>query len=372
MNSENHTDLRELATDLLKISKTLNKSHVAAVTSLAGDGSGRSFYRVRLENAPVSSAVLVLHGKSRIPQFSGSSTLSQEEAFAELSGFFRRHGYAVPEVYSRIRENHTLLVEDVGDLAFFRIIQGERNSEIESILEKIGGDGVFQLLASAIGAIGVIQSIPFDKNCVAFQRYLAFENYRREISEFLDYYLDGKGLKPSAKEVLNKVFDAICEIIASFPRVLSHFDFNAWNLFVGPGGEIRILDYQDACLVTPARDIVSLINDRGMDELLGQSLHRRLLNHYMEVIKPVEDFQHIYNLTLLHWDFRVAGRFVKLCRNANTDRYLQWLPGTVRRLGRTLVRSYKTVHHLDDVMEILMELIPEVHEGVNDPWEFPS
>src|SRR5690606_4567336 len=128
--------------------------------------------------------------------------------------------------------------------------------------------------------------------------------------EFLEYYAKPKGLRASAVTLIDEVNDAICECLCAHPKVLSHFDFMPHNLFVSPEGEVRVLDFQDMSIVSPVRDIVSLINDRDTDSALGKTRHAALLSYFMKELSPGPDFARRYNEYLLHWDFRVSGRFV--------------------------------------------------------------
>jgi len=140
------------------------------------------------------------------------------------------------------------------------------------------------------------------------------------------------------------------------------------NIFVDSAGEIILIDFQDMSLVSPVRDIVSLINDRGIDELLGQSLNRELFHYAGEKLQIGDNFERFYNEYLLHWDFRVSGRFALLSEQKGMPKYAKWIPGTLRRLGRTMERSYKDFVGMDDLLEILPNYTPEVSEGIQDAW----
>lgn len=364
-------EFEEFVRTLLQNTKGFSDSSLDRVEHLAGDGSGRNYFRLSL-GGRIRSAVLLLHGVSKSPALAGDASVDQESSFEELSLFFKRHGIAVPALYHHDLRRQAFLVEDVGNQELWRFVSGALDAQGEEIAAALGLDFRCRLFQKAVDTITQIQSIPVDRSCVAFRRHLGLDNYRREISEFIEFYAGPRGLRSSERRVLEASFDAICETIISFPKILVHFDFNAWNLFVSPDGGLRVLDYQDACLASPARDIVSLINDRGMDEMLGKSLHTQILQYYYQAAAPSELFSYWYDMTLLHWDFRVAGRFLKLCKTRNTERYQQWVPGTVRRLGRTLVRSYRGIHGLEDVLEILRVLSPEIREGSEDPWPLPE
>jgi aminoglycoside/choline kinase family phosphotransferase len=353
-----------------------SKVSSASCELLAGDGSGRSFYRVKCQGAKINSAVLLNTPEGIGPKLSGNTSYSQEQAFVELCKFYPRVGIPAPNFYGYDPKKNWILMEDVGDLALYRFLAGAakegKEQLIEEISETLGEDPVLTLFNKAINLISILQKIEQNQKIIAFNRFLSFENYRLEISEFSEFYAEPLGLQAAASKELEKVYDSICETIMSFPKALSLFDFNAHNLFVSAKGELRVLDFQDSCLVSPARDIVSLINDRGMDDLLGKTKHSALLKFFVKELQYSADFEFIYNMTLLHWDLRVTGRFVKLNQKFKTDKYQQWIPSTLRRLGRTLQRAEKTLHGLDSLLEVAYKLSPEVREGFTDPWKFPE
>lgn len=339
---------------------------------LTGDGSGRRFYRLQCTGAKQGSLVLLEAPLNGGPKLAGDKSVSQENAFAELCKYFPTVGIPTPHFFAHDSHRHWILMEDVGDLPLFRFLSSPLNEEEEKIADTLRPDSTTTLFQRAIDLIAKLQAIEVDDKCVAFRRYLSFENYRAEIEEFSTYYAEPRGLKSSAAEALKPIYDGVCETIMSFPRALSLFDYNTHNLFVSPDGNLRVLDFQDACLVNCARDLVSLINDRGLDELLGYDRHSKLFTYFKSAVKIPANFDLIYNLTLLHWDLRVSGRFVKLNTTLNTTKYEQWIPSTLRRLGRTLRRCEKAVHGLSTLLEIGHKFSPEVREGFADPWELPS
>ncbi len=335
-------------------------SVVEGVEPMPGDASRRQFARVFFSQGKISRAILVTHPvmpDARAPE-------SAERSFVELGRYFRERGIAVPFIYHWFQDSHAILVEDVGNLGLWRFAENRVPPEGEVVKDILGDSWKQLLFEKAMAVIKQLQSLPHDRNSRAFQRGLTFERYRSDAQEFLDYYAIPRNLKPSEQGALKKIFDGLCETIMSFPQALSHFDFTAHNLFVSAEGDIRVLDFQDAQLASPARDIVSLINDRGMDETVGASLHSRLLSRYQEIMATGPEFAEQYDLTLLHWDFRVTGRFHKLTETLKTDKYMQWVPGTLRRLGRTLKRSYRRIHGMESALEILERFSAEVREGM--------
>jgi aminoglycoside/choline kinase family phosphotransferase len=165
--------------------------------------------------------------------------------------------------------------------------------------------------------------------------------------------------------------DVVCERVEHHPLQPSHFDFMASNIHVLPDGELCLIDFQDMCLDSPARDIVSLLNDRDSDSALGRERQRRLLSFFMTEINSYPSFPQLYDEYLLLWDFRVSGRFALLAEKRGVERYKMWIPGTLRRLGRTLVRAKQTIPYAEDALAVLARFSPEVEQGRRDPWDFP-
>jgi hypothetical protein len=122
------------------------------------------------------------------------------------------------------------------------------------------------------------------------------------------------------------------------------------------------------CLDSPARDVVSLLNDRGIDEVLGRDLQQRLLSLFLSSVDDRPHFASMYDEYLLHWDFRVSGRFALLSDVKGVERYRAWIPSTLRRLGRTLGRVQHSMEGAGEVVRVLSEFSPDISYGAQDPW----
>jgi aminoglycoside/choline kinase family phosphotransferase len=364
--------IERLARELLGGSSLFSRSTLARVQALAGDASSRRYHRLYLSDSPVSTAILMILNQAQGPVGGGRGNKTQDDTFVELAEFFAHHGIMVPEIYSDARPTGALLVEDVGDTALWHFARDELGEAGQKIKDYLGEDALRVLYERAIDVIKQIQSIEPEPLSVAFQRYVGFEQYRREVDEFCESYAKPKGIRSSALSVVEAFFDDLCESLSSHPRTLSHFDFMSHNIYVTSEGGLRIIDFQDACTVSPVRDIVSLINDRDIDVSLGKSLHRQVLEYYMKEMGTGEGFQEQYNECLLHWDLRVAGRFIYLSEKKRAERYREWVPGTLRRIGRTLFRVEHSMRKVDDVITILSGLSDEIREGLEDPWPLPQ
>jgi aminoglycoside/choline kinase family phosphotransferase len=371
MNSQQSDEkqLEQLARDLLATSPSLRQSALKSIQLLAGDMSTRRYVRLSLEGK-VNSAILMLLNQATGPIKGGRQDLTQDDTFVMISQYLESISVRVPKVYVDARKAKALIVEDIGDLGLWRFPLQQFRNEDQAVYEVVEkqGEPTEVLFKRAIDVIVQIQRSYTTSTSVAHQRWAEFDWYRQTIREFTEFYAVPKGLKPSALQVLYKSFDAICECIAAQPKTLAHFDYMAFNLFVLPDGQLCVLDFQDMSVNSPVRDLISLLNDRDIDMALGKSRHQRLLNYFVEQAQLGPQFVNWYNEYLLHWDFRVSGRFLQLADKRGIERYRQWVPGTLRRLGRTLVRAHTQLHGLDDVLDMLTNLSPEIAEGAGDPW----
>lgn len=364
--------IERLAQELLGSSSFFSRSSLARVQALAGDASSRRYHRLYLSESPVSTAILMILNQATGPVGGGKENKTQDDTFVELAEFFAHHGIMVPKIYYDARPTGALLVEDVGDIALWHFARDELGEVGQKIKDHLGEYALRVLYERAINVIKQIQSIKPEPSSVAYQRYVGFKQYRKEVDEFRDYYAKPKGIRDSALRIVEAFFDDLCESLSSHPKLLSHFDYMSHNIYVTSEGGLRIIDFQDACTVSPVRDIVSLINDRDIDVSLGKSLHGQLLEYYMKEMETEESFEEQYNECLLHWDFRVAGRFIYLCEKKKAERYREWVPGTLRRIGRTLFRVEQSIPKADDVITILSGLSDEIRKGLEDPWPLPK
>lgn len=373
------SELIKLVKKLVSLAPQLTTCQVRALEPLAGDASTRQFYRVRLsgKGSRVESAIVMLLTQAAGPMGGGSRELTQDDTFFEIQSILTEHGVRVPAVYADGRKHDLLLVEDVGDLPLWSIaLQDSRAVDAGAAALPDAEDLREALFKKAILCIERLQSIPREDAELIYERVPDIDTYRREASECGQHLLAPRGMRSSEMEVLEALQDAVSESIMAHPFVPCHFDYMAHNIYVLPDGELCLIDFQDASAVSPVRDIVSLLNDRDIDSCLGQSRQRRLLTYFKtEVIDKAGYsstlFNDWYNHYLLHWDLRVSGRFALLSEQRGIERYAKWIPGTLRRLGRTLLRVERDFPGVADLLSILPQYAPEVGEGIEDPWALP-
>jgi aminoglycoside/choline kinase family phosphotransferase len=259
-------------------------------------------------------------------------------------------------------------VEDVGRVSLLTAAQHPDSLSALVPAASLGADPLFSLFAKALLLQGAFAQLKRDDSHVIYQRSVTAQQRAVQIREFLEYYARPRGLSGAACDAVERLMDSVCARVAAHPQQVAHFDFMAANIHVLPEGELCLIDFQDMCLDSAARDVVSLLNDRGMDEALGRDRQQRLLAFYMEQQRLTASFAALYDEYLLLWDFRVSGRFALLAEQRGIARYSAWIPGTVARLGRTLARLQNSWPEARQALIELAAFSPDIKRGSLDPW----
>jgi aminoglycoside/choline kinase family phosphotransferase len=330
-----------------------DETHLRSLAPLAGDASSRRYYRAFLDGpeAPRSVVIMELAGSS-LPLSSEELAIFSEPPkelpFLNLHRFLTQLGVCVPALFGHWVEDGILLLEDLGDLCLWDAVQ--RLSAAETI-------GWYKKAIDELLLIQVLGTKAKDDSCMAFQQRFDLRLYMWEFEHFIEYGLEKREKKTSAreKELLTRTFTEIARRLDSQPPCLNHRDYHSWNLMVH-GGEVTVIDFQDALLAPPQYDLASLLNDRETDRLIPPDTEDHLLAYYLQKreemgeggVNPDEFFE-IYLLSALQRDFKVVGRFYYLDLVKGKPGYKKYIPPTLRRLKRNLLRT----PHLEKLVPVL-------------------
>ena len=338
-----------------------DRTRLFAVTPLAGDASSRRYYRAQLEGtrAPRSVIVMELAGSS-LPLSSEELAIFKEPPkelpFLNLHHFLKRVGVRIPALYGHWVEEGMLLLEDLGDRCLWDLVQSLSPAEILKWYEK----AIDQLLL-----IQVCGTKARDDSCIAFKQRFDFRLYMWEFDHFIEYGMEkrpgGKLSAEEKKQLVDNFKDISCRLENQSP-CLNHRDYHSWNLMV-TNGEIAVIDFQDALLAPPQYDLASLLNDRETDRIIQPDMEDHLIRYYLHKRDEMGEervnrdaFLEIYILSVLQRDFKVVGRFHYLDVVKGKPGYKQYLPPTLRRLKRNLLR----LPHLEKLVPILASHFEEM------------
>ena len=96
-----------------------------SIVALTGDASSRRYFRLTMRSGEFATVILVVGGAGKGPLVSGASEIDQYDSMAALAPWLTRHSVAIPALLFDARDEHTFLVEDIGDRNVAHIIQAD-------------------------------------------------------------------------------------------------------------------------------------------------------------------------------------------------------------------------------------------------------
>lgn len=276
---------------------------------LAGDASFRRYERL-------------VRGDERAVLMDAPRPHEDVGPYLTVTGHLRRAGYSAPEVLAADREAGLLLLEDLGDDLFTRLLTGGDAADEED------------MYATAVDLLVDLHRRPAAADLPPYDdaRLIA------EADLLVDWYLpalDGGDVAPAAKARYRELWRALFPVLDGLPRVLVLRDYHADNLIWLPerAGTARVglLDFQDAVAGSPAYDLVSLLEDARRD--VAAELAEAMVRRYLAATGADETaFRTAYAVLGAQRNAKIVGIFTRLWRRDGKSRYLDYLPRVWRLL----------------------------------------
>ncbi len=274
---------------------------------LAGDASVRRYERLADGPRP---AVLMDAPPDRIAV----------RRFLDIAGWLRGRGLSAPEPIAADPELGLVLLEDLGDALFNRVIAQHASETL--------------LYRAAVDLLLLVQRAPLDLPLPRYDDAWLI----REASLLVEWYAPELGAAAAAE------YRAIWQDLLPAARVggdgFVYVDYHADNLVwlperKGPA-RIGLLDFQDARFGPPAYDLVSLLEDARRD--VDFDLARAMLQRYLNArpgLDP-EAFRAAYALLGAQRNAKILGLFSRLAWRDGKTQYLDLQPRVRGHLRRDL------------------------------------
>lgn len=285
-------------------------------TPLAGDASFRRYERLGL-------------GDRRAVLMDAPPGREDVRPFVAIDRHLQGLGYSVPTILAADEARGLLLLEDLGDDTFGRLL-GQ-------------GAAAEPLYALAVDLLIDLHGRPERQASPDWLRLYDGETMVKEARLFTEWYLPGVTGRPTAKDSeasFTEAWRAMVPLLDRQPRTLMMRDFFADNLMRVAGRDglraCGLLDFQDAVAGPPAYDLVSLLEDARRD--FPPALIAAMLARYrrgMTGLDPVE-FEAAYALMGAQRHVRVLGVFTRLWRRDGKPGYLAHIPRLWRLLENAL------------------------------------
>ena len=275
---------------------------------LAGDASARRYDRLRQagETAVLMDAAL-----------DPSGTL----AFVRLSDWLCAQGFSAPRVLAAAPATGLLLLEDLGDDLFARVLS--RNPDLSE-----------RLYSAAIDMLAALQQRPPPPGLPVWNA----ATLGALTDPFVTAFAPRAGIDPARAAAVPGAVSALAAELLGAQRVACLRDVHAENLIwlpARPGlAAVGLLDFQDAFLGHPAYDAVSLLFDARRD--LPDGLPDRMLDRFAAATgAEAESLRAAAALLTAQRNLRILGIFSRLAE-AGKPGYLRHAPRVLGHLRRAL------------------------------------
>lgn len=281
---------------------------------LAGDASNRRYLRLAAEPG-LPAAVLM-----DAPPEKGEDV----RPFVAVTHWLRERGLSAPEIAGADLEAGFLILEDLGDALYARLLEREpgRDTELYGAAVDLLVDMSGTHAPSVIGPSACRLPLPpYDVSVLA-----------REAALVRQWWLPATGIQPS--DDLAAEFDALVarttEAVEPAREVLVLRDYHAENLIWLPerrgAARVGLLDYQDALSGHAAYDLVSLLEDARRDT--SPDLREAMIRRYLERRPDLDhaEFRAAYAALGAQRNLKIVGIFARLAIRDGKPRYLALIP----------------------------------------------
>ena len=299
-----------------RIDQYLGESGLAARTSkvvpLTADASTRRYFRVIPSDGP--SIVLALHDSAI-----DVATLP----FIAVAHLFSRMPLPVPTVLGHADALGILALDDLGDVTLQSHLGAGTPTEHAALYrEAVAFVGVMQkrgaeLLTPADGPSQLAFDVP---------------KLTWEMDFFVKHFVEGyRGamLTPAERSGLAHEWADIVEELASEPRVLCHRDYHSRNLMVH-GGQLYVIDFQDARMGPDTYDLASLLRDSYVDITDGEL--DGFLAYFLAARGGADAaaFRRRFDLMAVQRNLKALGTFGFQASARDNPLYIQYMPRTLK------------------------------------------
>ncbi|GAB4129678.1 MAG: phosphotransferase [Rhodothalassiaceae bacterium] len=298
----------------------------ADLAPIPGDASFRRYARLRL-------------GRRRAILMDAPPKHEDVRPFLAIARLLGRWGFSAPDCLAADIGAGFLLLEDLGDARYGRILADDPARETSLYREALG-----LLVALHMRRPPTRLPIPGSRDVYGLPPYDE-SVLMRELRLFPDWYLKARdGGRPDDAAALEALFAPLFACLDGGVPVLVLRDYHADNLMWLPRRQglkrVGLLDFQDALIGHPAYDVVSLLQDarRDVPPALESAMISWFLGHSRERGRALDEeaFARDYAILGAQRAMKILGIFTRLDRRDGKSAYLVMLPRVKGLLARNL------------------------------------
>ncbi len=267
--------------------------------------------------------------------------------FLTVARRLKAMGYSAPEIHAEDVANGLLLIEDLGDDTFTRLLAKEKmgagDGKGKAQGNAVGDDDAERALYTlAVDLLVDLHRQPIDLMGKDIPPY-DLERFEDEHALFADWFLPamrGRETPPSMRQSYLEIWRHLLALTRSVPEALVLRDYHVDNLMWLAGRDgvaaCGLLDFQDALVGPCAYDLISLLEDARRD--ISRELVRDMRKRYLDAFPDLdrEAFDIASAVLAAQRNCKIIGIFVRLCRRDGKADYLAHIPRVWRLLENDL------------------------------------
>jgi hypothetical protein len=255
--------------------------------------------------------------------------------FVAIATALSAGGFRVPRVDAHDLDAGLLLIEDLGDDVYDRLVRAGADQA------PLWRAAVDTLVALRRHDPPSVMAVP-DGSGHALPAYDA-RALGIEVELLVDWYwpaAHGTECPPDVRARFLHIWAGLLERLAALPTGWVLRDYHSPNLLRLPDGAVGLIDFQDAQRGPHAYDLVSLLQDARVD--VPATLEAELLDHYCRAVAAGEPgfdearFRWSYAVLGAQRTMKILGIFARLARRDGKPGYLAHVPRLWGCLARDL------------------------------------
>ena len=256
------------------------------------------------------------------------------EAFAAIASELHLRGFSAPKIIAADLEAGLMLLEDLGDDLFARVIEHDPSQEDK-------------LYKAAIDTLAAIYRSTFPETMSFKDHIWRVREYdtaalQAEADLFLEWFVPDFGIELSqtAIDQWHTIWADLFKHLDAHAPGLALRDFHAENLFWLPERQatarVGLIDFQDGLFAHPAYDLVSLLEDarRDVPHELALSMKTRFCEK--AGIKDDTSFSQAYTVMSAQRNAKILGIFVRLAKRDHKPKYRDLIPRVAKLFTASL------------------------------------
>lgn len=282
----------------------------AELRFLAGDASDRSYDR------------LTLFGKTAVLMDAPPGKGDDPETFIAIARHLASLGLSPPRILGQDLLHGFLLLEDLGDGLFARLIP--QTPALEA-----------PLYAAATAVLAHLQAHPAPPGLPN----LTPSDWATAAAFALDWYRFAVTGDRVDTDEFTEVLSDLLAAHANGPRVMILRDYHAENLLWLPKrsglARVGVLDFQLAQMGQPGYDLVSLLQDARRD--VPRPIESAMIQRFIDTTGAQDQpFRRAYAVLGAQRSLRILGIFARLCLTAGKPQYVALIPRVWGQLQRNV------------------------------------